>query len=101
MERTEFDFRLGDRRIDVCDTYKYLGIVLNEHLDYTEANAQSESVVNLLEEHFPDLLLIFLLNEFTECITHIQKSTKRACAHHELLIWFLGSDMLSSNRYST
>ena len=43
-ERTKFNFHLGNRHIDVCETYKYLGIILNEYLDYTEtANALSES----------------------------------------------------------
>ena len=44
IKRTEFNVHLGDQQIDVCETYKYLGIVLNEHLDYTEtAKALSES----------------------------------------------------------
>ena len=44
IKRTEFNFHLGDQQINVCKTYKYLGIVLNEHLDYTEtANALSAS----------------------------------------------------------
>ena len=36
IKRTEFNFHLRDQQIDFCETYKYLGIVLNEHLDYTE-----------------------------------------------------------------
>ena len=43
-ERINFNFHLGNRHIDVYETYKYLGIILNEYIDYTEtANALNES----------------------------------------------------------
>ena len=67
-ERTVFNFHLGNRSIEVCETYEYLGIILNEHLDYTEtANALSESagrafsslIVNLYNQNGSIIFLIY------------------------------------------
>ena len=43
-DRTEFNFKLGNNDIEIRGNYKYLGVVLNEYLDFTEtANVLSES----------------------------------------------------------
>ena len=43
-ERINFNFHLGNRHIDVYETYKYLGIILNEYIDYTgTTNALNKS----------------------------------------------------------
>ncbi len=34
--RTNFVFNIDSKTIDIVDHYKYLGILLNEHLDFTE-----------------------------------------------------------------
>ena len=40
---TDFEFKLGDSILEVCHKYKYLGVILNEFLDFTEtANVLSE-----------------------------------------------------------
>ena len=41
---TDFEFKLGDSILEICHKYKYLGVILNEFLDFTEtANVLSES----------------------------------------------------------
>ena len=41
---TDFEFKLGDSILEICHKYKYLGVILNEFLDFTEtANVSSES----------------------------------------------------------
>ena len=43
-ERTQVDFHLNGFSIEVCANYKYLGVILNEFLDFTEtANVLSEA----------------------------------------------------------
>ena len=43
-ERTQGDFHLSGFNIEICENYKYIGIILNEFLDYTEtANVLSEA----------------------------------------------------------
>ena len=43
-DRTEFNFKLGNNDIEIRGNYKYLGMVLNEYLDFTEtANVLSDS----------------------------------------------------------
>ena len=34
--RALFEFKLGDGRVDYCATYKYLGVTVNEHLNFEE-----------------------------------------------------------------
>ena len=34
--RAPFEFKLGDGRVDYCATYKYLGVTVNEHLNFEE-----------------------------------------------------------------
>ena len=42
--RTEFEFYLGTSKLEICENYKYLGVVLNEFVDFTETlNVLSES----------------------------------------------------------
>ena len=41
---TDFEFKLGDSILEICHKYKYIGVILNEVLDFTEtANVLSES----------------------------------------------------------
>ena len=41
---TDFEFKLGDSILEICHKYKYIGVILNEFLDFTEtANVLSES----------------------------------------------------------
>ena len=42
--RTEFEFYLGNSKLEICENYKYLGVVLNEFVDFTEtSNVLSEA----------------------------------------------------------
>ena len=42
---TDIEFKLGDSILEICHKYKYLGVVLNEVLHFTEtANVLSEYV---------------------------------------------------------
>ena len=34
--RTEFEFHFGTSKLEICENYKYLGVVLNEFVDFTE-----------------------------------------------------------------
>ena len=34
LTRSDFQFKCGNSATDYTDTYKYLGLVLHEHLDY-------------------------------------------------------------------
>ena len=34
VKRTDYDFKMGQESVDIVDRYKYLGVYLNEHLDY-------------------------------------------------------------------
>ena len=41
---TDFEFKLGDSILEICHKYKYLGVILNEFVDFTEiTNVLSES----------------------------------------------------------
>ena len=41
---TDFEFKLGDSISEICHKYKYLGVIVDEFLDFTEtANVLSES----------------------------------------------------------
>ena len=44
QNRTQFQFKIGDNIIEIKDTYKYLGCILSETLDFTiTATALAES----------------------------------------------------------
>ena len=41
---TDFEFKLGDSILEICHKYKYIGVILNGFVDFTEtANVLSES----------------------------------------------------------
>ena len=46
VQRSVFNFSCGEMRLDLIQQYKYLGLILHEHLDYSitaKAVAQSAS----------------------------------------------------------
>ena len=44
LPRTDFEFYFGNTKIEICENYKYLGVVLNEYVDFTEtSNVLSEA----------------------------------------------------------
>ena len=62
-EKNIIQFSPWNRRIDVCETNKYLDIVLNEHLGYTEAaNALSVSAGRALSSLIVNLHNKFFIN---------------------------------------
>ena len=49
---TDFEFKLGDSILEIFHKYKYLGVVLNEFLDFTETeNLQGSSIFNVSFKH--------------------------------------------------
>jgi len=36
VERTEFDFKINNKSLEITSTYKYLGLYFHEHLDFNE-----------------------------------------------------------------
>ena len=36
MQRSNFNFKIGDKDISFIDKYKYLGVTFSEHLDYKQ-----------------------------------------------------------------
>ena len=49
VDRSVFQFRIGDMPLNYSDKYKYLGVVLNEFLDYSvTANMISEVATRAL-----------------------------------------------------
>ena len=85
-ERTNFNFHLGNRHIDVCETYKCLGIILNEYLDYTEtANALSESVGRAFSS-----LIVNLYNKMDllySSYTKVYESKLVPIMHYSSSVW--------------
>ena len=51
QERTQFVFKLGSENLEVVSQYKYLGLVLNEFLDFsiTAALLAESAGIGLLE----------------------------------------------------
>ena len=114
IKRTEFNFHLGDQQIDVCETYKYLGIVLNEHLDYTEtANALSASagrafsslIVNLYNKL--DLLYssytkvyenkLVPIMDYSSSVWGAKCYPKTDTLHNKIIRFYLGANKCTSN----
>ena len=113
-ERTNFNFHLGNRHIDVCETYKYLGIILNEYLDYTEtANALSESagrafsslIVNLYNKM--DLLYssytkvyeskLVPIMDYSSSVWGTKCFPKTDMLHNRIIRFYLGVHKCTSN----
>ena len=112
--RTVFNFHLGNCPIDICDTYKYLGIILNEHLDYTEtANALSESagrafsslIVNLYNKM--DLLYssytkvyetkLVPIMDYSSSVWGAKCYPKTDTLHNRIIRFYLGVHKCTSN----
>ena len=113
-ERTNFNFHIGNRHIDVCETYRYLGIILNEYLDYTEtANALSESagrafsslIVNLYNKM--DLLYssytkvyeskLVPIMDYSSSVWGTKCFPKTDTLHNRIIRFYLGVHKCTSN----
>ena len=116
IKRTEFNFHLGDQQIDVCETYKYLGIVtvLNEHLDYTETandlsasagRAFSSLIVNLNNKL--DLLYssytkvyenkLVPIMDYSSSVWGAKCYPKTDTLHNKIIRFYLGANKCTSN----
>ena len=113
-DRTEFNFKLGNNDIEIRGNYKYLGVVLNEYLDFTETgNMLSESagrafsslIVNLYNKM--DLMYssytkiyeskIVPIMDYASGVWGAKCFPKSDTLHNRIIRFFLGVHKCTSN----
>lgn len=94
-QRMDYVFMYGDHQIETCDKYRYLGLVLTEHLDYTVtaknvAQAAHRAVGSLIakaQAHggFPYKIFSKLYNAVVQPILHYGSHVWRDKCHRNVV----------------
>lgn len=112
-ERTNVVFCLGESVVEICNSYKYLGVVLNEFLDFTEtanvlAESASRAFSSLIHSLFNKTDLMFAtykkiysskiipIMDYSASVWGFKCYSKIDTVHNRIIKYFLGTPKSTS-----